>query len=423
MLRRFILSISLFAFIATSALASAAPPPVAPGGPTSVRPEPKPEQPKPVVPPKPTPPKPLPPKPTPPKPEPPKPVVPPKPEPPKPFVPPAHSSTDPRRRSEFEERILLLEFGDRREPREKRLQPLLKEMRDKGYPIQRVERNSRGGDELFRKYKIRETPHFVLLVDGREIARYRPRDEREPRLETVRDELLKLFSRGRAEVRKRPRDIRREPRKPVFGLLLRAVEPDASSTIVRGQSSESTSDARVETVASTNNEEQLRLLSDEIGRARLESALANVYVVDESVGVNREGACVVVHYNEDYQESLFIASSSLFEGVATDSSALSVSARVFNPIARTSETVAAQCVYCDPDVGLALVAARVSEPPTPVAFLPQKARLKQGEEVYEMTRAGETFVSRKHEIVAVDQRRFYRREGSSEKKETRRTPG
>ncbi len=181
------------------------------------------------------------------------------------------------------------------------------------------------------------------------------------------------------------------------------------SGVVRGQSSEG-----APAPASQNQDARLQRLSDVVGRTRLEEALANVYVTTPDGSVERTGVGVAIHYNSEFKEVLLAVSSSLFEGVDMDASDPLVSVEVFSPIESKAEEVDGQCVYYDAQNGLAFVAARVTLAPRPVAFLPNQAPMEVGERVQEVTRVGEEIRSVTHEVLAVDERRFYQRKDSPE---------
>ncbi|MBQ9812630.1 MAG: hypothetical protein IJM54_04880 [Thermoguttaceae bacterium] len=322
----------------------------------------------------------------------------------------AVSITDAPTTSEFSERLTLLEFADRNDSKCEQTVGLINEMRRKNYPIQRVE-PGREGDELIREFRVVELPTYVLLVDGREYDRFVVRNEQ---VDQVRVELMTMFVKGKIEVARRPRVRVPEPRRPFFGLLFRPTNSDAAT--VRGQSKESSRSSRRGTVEidPSPTDEQLREMSDAIGRTRLEAATANVYVSSPKRKIDREGTGVAIHYNSDYQEVLFVVSSTLFDDIDVDKNPPSVAVRTYSPMEETSEESIGQCVYNDPQIGVAFVAARVSRPAAPVAFAPKQAAMKVGEDAFEYARVGEKLVVVAHEVLAVDQRRFYRRDGASE---------
>ena len=181
------------------------------------------------------------------------------------------------------------------------------------------------------------------------------------------------------------------------------------SGVVRGQSPDG-----APAPAAQNQDARLQRLSDVVGLTRLEEALANVYVTMPDGSVERTGVGVAIHYNSEFKEVLLAVSSRLFEGIDMDASDPLVSVEVFSPIESKAEEVDGQCVYYDAQNGLAFVAARVTLAPRPVAFLPNQAPMEVGERVQEVTRVGEEIRSVTHEVLAVDERRFYQRKDSPE---------
>ena len=318
--------------------------------------------------------------------------------------------------SEFSERLTLLEFADRNDLKCAQTVGLINEMRRKNYPIQRVE-PGREGAELLREYRVDELPTYVLLVDGQEFDRFVVRDES---VDQIRVELMTMFVKGKLEVSRRPRVRLPEPRRPFFGLIFRPTKSNtlsnADAVTVRGQTKESSRSSRLASVEIDPDptEEQLKEMSDAIGRTRLEAATANVYVSSSKSKIEREGTGVAIHYNSDYQEVLFVVSSSLFDDIDVDRNPPSVAVKIYSPMDETSEDSVGQCVFNDPQTGVAFVAARVSRPKAPVAFAPKHASMKVGEDAFEYGRVGDKLVVVAHEVLAVDQRRFYRRDGASE---------
>lgn len=96
----------------------------------------------------------------------------------------------------FAARIVVLEFASKTDADAARTNALLNAMRSKNYPIQRVERET--GAELFDRFAVSATPTFVLLVDGKEIDRVATPGTPSPAL--LRNQLLRLFDRGREEL-------------------------------------------------------------------------------------------------------------------------------------------------------------------------------------------------------------------------------
>ncbi len=330
--------------------------------------------------------------------------------------------------SEFSERLMLLEFADRNDPKCAQTVGLVNEMRRKNYPIQRVEPN-REGAELFREYRVDRLPAYVFLVDGREYDRFVVQNER---VDQIRVKLMTMFVKGKAEISRRPSLRLAEPRRAFFGLIPRSSTP--SGVMIRAQASDtkrrtkddSESESEQDANDSKSNskgtggararipEDRIMELSDAIGRTRLEAATADVYATSADEKIEREGMGVAIHFNAEFQEVLFVVSSRLFKGIDVDKEPPKVYVNVYSPLENSSEESVGQCVYNDPETGIAFVAARVSHPTAPVAFLPKQAPMKVGEEAYEYARSGENLAVVAHEVLAVDQRRFYQREETAE---------
>ena len=310
--------------------------------------------------------------------------------------------------SEFSERLTLLEFSDKNDPACESTTKLLNEMRRKNYPIQRVEKTA-GGDVLFKQYNVKTAPTLVLLFDGKEFGRIVVKKD-DVKVTTQR--LLTLFQKGRDAVAASPRVRVREPEylsqsKPKFGFLFPRSEK--SSTSLRAQapdvslSSDSANDASELSMLDTRTEE----ISNIIGETRLEASTLRVVVKDPNCPAIRGGLGAAIHYNTEYQEALAVVAASVFAGIADPISYPDVSLEFYNPDTNAVEKVAAQCVHCDPDAGVAFVAAQVDRPIKPVAFLPKKNPMEPGERAVSIVRHNDATTKSFHDVVDVDQRRFY----------------
>ncbi len=317
--------------------------------------------------------------------------------------------------SEFAQRLQLLEFADPNNQNSKKLDRLINDMRQKNYPIQRVEK-AKGGAELFQLYRVKSAPTFVLLFDGQELGRVTVgRDD----VATTRDRLLKLFQRGRDSVAANPRAREKEPvylatNRPKFGFLFPGATRANHS--VRAQSldlaaAESSSAPVVDSSVLESREEELSAI---IGEGRLNAGTARVVVDSPDGGAPRVGAGVVVHYNEEYREALIAVAASLFVGINDAFNSARVNVDVYSVEAQSCETKGAQCVYCDLDAGIAFVAAQVDHPATPVAFLPKRSPLEVGERAVVVYRDGANVVKSECDVLSLDQRRFYQTQGGSE---------
>ena len=317
--------------------------------------------------------------------------------------------------SEFAQRLQLLEFADRNNPKSKKLDRLLNDMRQKNYPIQRVE-SEKGGEELFQPYRVKSVPTFVLLFDGKELGRVTVGQDD---VATTRDRLLKLFQRGRDSVAANPRQREKEPvyvaaNRPKFGFLFPGSA--AANSSMRAQSldladAQSTSAPNVDSNMLESREEELSAI---IGDGRLNAGTARVVVDSPDGGAPRVGAGVVVHYNEEYQEALIAVAASLFVGINDAFNTARVNVDVYSVEAQACENKGAQCVYCDLDAGIAFVAAQVDHPATPVAFLPKRSPLEVGERAIVSYRDGNAVVKSECDVLSLDQRRFYQSQDGSE---------
>ncbi|MBR4834918.1 MAG: thioredoxin family protein, partial [Thermoguttaceae bacterium] len=97
----------------------------------------------------------------------------------------------------FAARLVVLEFASKTDADAELTNALLNAMRCKNYPIQRVEREN-GGAALFERFAVSATPTFVLLVDGKEVDRVATPGT--PSAAILRNQLLRLFDRGREEL-------------------------------------------------------------------------------------------------------------------------------------------------------------------------------------------------------------------------------
>lgn len=309
--------------------------------------------------------------------------------------------------SEFAQRLLLLEFSEKNNPACAPTTKLVDEMRRKNYPIQRVER-AKGGDVLFKLYEVKTVPTFVLLFDGEELGRVVVKKDD---VSVTTKRLLTLFQKGRDAVAANPRVRAKEPAfaspaKPLRGLLFpRAILGENQA---RAQAPDATADSApsVETEVSIL-ETRAEEISNIIGEARLETATVRVVVKDPDGTSAREGVGSVIHYNAQYREALTVVAASLFTGIADPARYPDVVVEIFNAESGKMEKTGAQCVRCDPDAGVAFVAAQVETPIKPVAFLPKKAPLEPSERAVSFSRHDADVVKASHDVLAVDQRRFY----------------
>ena len=320
--------------------------------------------------------------------------------------------------SEFAQRLMLLEFSEKNNPACESTTKLVDEMRRKSYPIQRVERSS-GGEILFKQYDVKTTPTFVLLFDGKELGRVVVGKD-DPNVTAKR--LLTLFQKGRDAVAANPRARAEEPEyasiaKPARGLLFpraldRATQTRAQASDDSAASSDSETDADSDSSSSAKSDSSIletraEEISNIIGETRLENSTVRVFVKDPDEGEDREGVGSVIHYIEQYHEMLTVVAASLFTGVSDPTLYPDVDVEFFNAESGKVEKVGAQCVRCDPDTGIAFVAAQVESPVKPVAFLPKKAPIEPSERAVSYIRHGADVVKRSHDGLAVDQRRFY----------------
>ena len=324
--------------------------------------------------------------------------------------------------SEFAQRLMLLEFSEKNNPACESTTKLVDEMRRKSYPIQRVERAS-GGEILFKQYDVKTTPTFVLLFDGKELGRVVVgKDD----ANVTAKRLLTLFQKGRDAVAANPRARAEEPEyasiaKPARGLLFpRALDRATQTRAQASDDSAASSDSDSETDADADSDSSPSAKSDSsiletraeeisniIGETRLENSTVRVFVKDPDEGEDREGVGSVIHYIEQYHEMLTVVAASLFTGVSDPTLYPDVDVEFFNAESGKVEKVGAQCVRCDPDTGIAFVAAQVESPVKPVAFLPKKAPIEPSERAVSYIRHGADVVKRSHDVLAVDQRRFY----------------
>lgn len=311
--------------------------------------------------------------------------------------------------SEFAQRLALLEFSEKDNPACEPTTKLLDEMRRKNYPIQRVERSA-GGDVLFERYKVESVPTLVLLFDGKELGRIVVK--KDDQSVTVK-RLLALFQKGRDEVASHPRARVKEPEfvsqsKPALGFLFpRSIDRAATARAQAGDASAPEVDAMTIDSEVSILDARTEEISNLIGESRLEAATIRVAVQDPKGGVPREGVGSAIHYNGQYRETLTVVASSLFTGIADPISYPDVTVEIFNAETNSLEKVGAQCVHCDPDAGVAFVAAQVDSAVKPVAFLPKKTPLAVGERGVSFSRRGGEVSKTSHDVLAVDQKRFY----------------
>ncbi len=131
----------------------------------------------------------------------------------------------------FASRIVVLEFASKTDADADRTNALLNAMRSKNYPIQRVEREN-GGLELFDRFGVAATPTFVLLVDGKEIDRVATPGT--PSAAILRNQLLRLFDRGREELAARTANGAKKNGKTSARVTRGQTEADSTGFAVSG---------------------------------------------------------------------------------------------------------------------------------------------------------------------------------------------
>ena len=131
----------------------------------------------------------------------------------------------------FAARIVVLEFASKTDADADRTNALLNAMRSKNYPIQRVEREN-GGLELFDRFGVAATPTFVLLVDGKEIDRVATPGT--PSAAILRNQLLRLFDRGREELAARTANAAKKNGKTSARVTRGQTDADSAGFAVSG---------------------------------------------------------------------------------------------------------------------------------------------------------------------------------------------
>ena len=131
----------------------------------------------------------------------------------------------------FAARIVVLEFASKTDADADRTNALLNAMRDKNYPIQRVEREN-GGAELFARFAVSATPTFVLLVDGKEVDRVATPGT--PSAAILRNQLLRLFDRGREELAARTANAAKKNGKTSARVTRGQTDADSTGFAVSG---------------------------------------------------------------------------------------------------------------------------------------------------------------------------------------------
>lgn len=131
----------------------------------------------------------------------------------------------------FAARIVVLEFASKTDADADRTNALLNAMRNKNYPIQRVEREN-GGAELFERFAVAATPTFVLLVDGKEVDRVATPGT--PSAALLRNQLLRLFDRGREELAARTANAAKKSGKTSARVTRGQADADSTGFAVSG---------------------------------------------------------------------------------------------------------------------------------------------------------------------------------------------
>jgi hypothetical protein len=338
----------------------------------------------------------------------------------------------------FAARIVVLEFASKTDADADRTNALLNAMRGKNYPIQRVEREN-GGDVLFERFAVSATPTFVLLVDGKEVDRVATPGT--PSAAILRNQLLRLFDRGREELAtqtaKKNSSAARVTRAQTTGdsagfavsgapaapLPLAATVPTASPAPVVAApkpnpialasatlpASAPAPIAQVSTVAPqpTSASAAQRATSDAAVWERLDEATVRIDLVDGTAADGRSDSAtgVVAHADPRHGEALVATCGHLFRDVA-DWSAVKISVAVSDPKSGRVETVVGECVYSDPETDVAFVAFRAPWAIRPVAFLPENETLRVGESALSVARNERGALPLEHQVLSLDRHYF-----------------
>lgn len=354
----------------------------------------------------------------------------------------------------FSARIVVLEFASKTDGDAARTNALLNAMRSKNYPIQRVEREN-GGSELFERFAVSATPTFVLLVDGKEVDRVATPGT--PSAAILRNQLLRLFDRGREELAaKTPRKDGKTPVRVTRG----QADADSAGFAVSGASAApvappqplaqsaanvpttsgapvaanpissaaatvpASAPAPIAQVAATvpasvpapgQNPGQNPGGSSAAERAildggvweRLDEATVRIdFVVGNGADGRSDSATgVVAHADPRHGEALVATCGHLFRDVA-DWSAAKIAVAVSDPRSGRVETVPGECVYADPETDVAFVAFRAPWTVRPIAFLPETETLRVGESALSVARNERGAAPLEHRILSLDRHYF-----------------
>lgn len=321
-------------------------------------------------------------------------------------------------------RLVLLEFADPGDANAARIEPLLNEMRRKNYPIRRVERDASGA-ALFERFSIETTPTFALIVDGKEIDRCVARDESEA---VLRNQLLRLFRRGREELAEKKKS---EPKKPSkIEKKTEKTKKTDETELVRGQSAENWRNwdrwGRQDETTNAANGGGFESYSTPEPNFSAEIPAQNpvappipaISPIDAAtvrlvVGNAAEnpsvGTGVVVHLNESCGEALVVSSGRLFAGRPEGASS-PITLTVADAATGLTATVPGENVFCDFETDVSFVAFDVPRGliVRPAAFLPSNAASIQVGEIAATGVRPETGATNatRRQVLSLDRFRF-----------------
>ncbi|MBQ2788366.1 MAG: trypsin-like peptidase domain-containing protein, partial [Thermoguttaceae bacterium] len=351
----------------------------------------------------------------------------------------------------FAARIVVLEFASKTDADADRTNALLNAMRGKNYPIQRVEREN-GGAELFERFAVSATPTFVLLVDGKEVDRVATPGT--PSAAILRNQLLRLFDRGREELAARTANAAKKSGKTPARVTRGQADADFAGFAVSGAGPASPSSAPVPTAplaqptAPSTNQNPISLVSatlptpapiapvaatvptpastssaaerailDAAVWERLDEATVRIDLVAGTGADGRSDSAtgVVAHSDPRHGEALVATCGHLFRDVA-DWSAVKISVAVSDPKSGRVENVAGECVYSDPETDVAFVAFRAPWAIRPVAFLPETETLRVGESALSVARNERGALPLEHKVLSLDRHYFAPKPGDATRK-------
>ncbi len=275
-------------------------------------------------------------------------------------------------------KIELLEFTSKGCTACQQLEPLIKEMLARDYPIRKIKMEDQQSSVLFERYKVESMPTFIMLVNEEEVGRLIGRGESIPE---IQPRLLKMFGDALALAAKTSSTEKAKPKQMVIS------EPETDSLSNTSQSLPASMTAP-KGIVPVSPKEITPLVTPVIQNKITDPMNPAVYNGAQSAtvrircfcenGVLDSGTGTIIHANSinNNREALVLTCGHLFrdnEGKGR------IEIDVFDPQTKRTQTVQGQCIWYDNDLDLAFVGIPLPCDIKPIDLVPLNYQSQTGE--------------------------------------------